>query len=201
MRLLETPIFAYLRLQLLEAGRQPALLKTLYGLLMLLPQQSSAFKILRTRLKTVPAQTFMNVQPSATSSSTDFPGLSAIRRTASGGPYAQILSHIPAIPTVSQATSEDGVLSSDSGNGASGINFVTQLQQFEHMQHQHRIHRMAQSQTKKLSRKPPLVPIQNGSSAMKAEETGDLRRAKGIPPLDGNLRSASNSNFPKTWQA
>lgn len=38
IRLLETPIFSYLRLQLLEPGRYPLLLKALYGLLMLLPQ-------------------------------------------------------------------------------------------------------------------------------------------------------------------
>jgi vacuole morphology and inheritance protein 14 len=128
-------------------------------------QQSSAFKILRTRLKTVPAQTFMNSQPSSSSSSstssTDF-GLNVIRRTASAGPFAQILANNPTIPGVSQGPSEDGVLSADSSNGPSGINFVTQLQQFEHMQHQHRNHRLAQSQTKKLSRKPPPVPVQVG---------------------------------------
>ncbi|GKC43373.1 protein VAC14 [Tanacetum coccineum] len=38
IHLLETPIFAYLRLQLLEPGRYIWLLKALYGLLMLLPQ-------------------------------------------------------------------------------------------------------------------------------------------------------------------
>ncbi|MED6180530.1 PtdIns(3,5)P(2) sythesis regulation factor, variant 3 [Stylosanthes scabra] len=38
IRLLETPIFAYLRLQLLEPGRHIWLFKALYGLLMLLPQ-------------------------------------------------------------------------------------------------------------------------------------------------------------------
>ncbi|XP_073116288.1 protein VAC14 homolog isoform X3 [Elaeis guineensis] len=38
IRLLETPIFAYLRLQLLEPGKHTWLLKSLYGLLMLLPQ-------------------------------------------------------------------------------------------------------------------------------------------------------------------
>ncbi|XP_066383759.1 protein VAC14 homolog isoform X4 [Miscanthus floridulus] len=38
IRLLETPVFAYLRLQLLEPGKHTWLLKTLYGLLMLLPQ-------------------------------------------------------------------------------------------------------------------------------------------------------------------
>ncbi|XP_076924630.1 protein VAC14 homolog [Bidens hawaiensis] len=58
INLLETPIFAYLRLQLLEPGRYIWLLKALYGLLMLLPQQSAAFKILRTRLKTVPSYSF-----------------------------------------------------------------------------------------------------------------------------------------------
>ncbi|KAK1413718.1 hypothetical protein QVD17_35496 [Tagetes erecta] len=58
IHLLETPTFAYLRLQLLEPGRYIWLLKSLYGLLMLLPQKSSAFKILRTRLKTVPSYSF-----------------------------------------------------------------------------------------------------------------------------------------------
>eukprot|EP00850_Spirogloea_muscicola_P012096 SM000077S21570 [mRNA] locus=s77:213707:218984:- [translate_table: standard] len=38
VHLLELPVFAYLRLQLLEPGHVPMLLKTLYGLLMLLPQ-------------------------------------------------------------------------------------------------------------------------------------------------------------------
>ncbi|KAH9320795.1 hypothetical protein KI387_015434, partial [Taxus chinensis] len=72
VRLLETPIFTSLRLQLLDPGRYAWLLKALYGLLMLLPQQSAAFKILRTRLKTVPAYTF----------SSDFSN--AIKRTGNG---------------------------------------------------------------------------------------------------------------------
>ncbi|ONL95225.1 Protein VAC14-like protein [Zea mays] len=72
IRLLETPVFAYLRLQLLEPGKHTWLLKTLYGLLMLLPQQSAAFKILRTRLKTVPFS-------------------ENIKRTSSANPYSQIL--------------------------------------------------------------------------------------------------------------
>lgn len=42
-------------LQLLEPGKYVWLLKALNGLLMLLPQQSAAFKILNTRLKTVPS--------------------------------------------------------------------------------------------------------------------------------------------------
>ncbi|KAK8923988.1 hypothetical protein KSP39_PZI019579 [Platanthera zijinensis] len=51
IRLLETPIFAYMRLQLLYPDKYPWLFMVLYGLLSLLPQQSAAFKILRTRIK------------------------------------------------------------------------------------------------------------------------------------------------------
>jgi len=41
-----------LRLQLLEPEKYPALLKVMYGILMLLPQ-SSAFQTLRNRLNSV----------------------------------------------------------------------------------------------------------------------------------------------------
>ncbi|KAJ6845055.1 protein VAC14-like protein isoform X1 [Iris pallida] len=75
IRLLETPIFAYLRLQLLEPGKYMWLLTALYGLLMLLPQQSEAFKILQTRLKTVPSYTINGDQ---------------LKRTSSGSPYLHI---------------------------------------------------------------------------------------------------------------
>ncbi|CAM6023272.1 unnamed protein product [Sphagnum balticum] len=184
VRLLETPIFSYLRLQLLEPARYPQLLKTLYGLLMLLPQQSSAFKILRTRLKTVPAYTFMQAPPQ--SSSSEFPGLSAIRRTASTGAYTQILSHIPSIPSVSHLSqpSDDGDSSSES-NGAVGINFSMQLKQFEHMQHQHRLHRVTQPQTK-APHKPPIPPVQNGQ---RKEEGTDSIRHRGSPNIRPPARS------------
>lgn len=52
VQLLESPIFAYLRVQLLEPHRHPFLLKTMFGLLMLLPQ-SSAFDLLSARLRPV----------------------------------------------------------------------------------------------------------------------------------------------------
>lgn len=54
VQLLESPIFIHLRLQLLESNArdQGHLLKTLYGLLMLLPQ-SQAYKTLSDRLMTV----------------------------------------------------------------------------------------------------------------------------------------------------
>jgi hypothetical protein len=54
VQLLESPVFTYLRLQLLEPDRYPYLYKCLYGLLMLLPQ-SSAFLALKNRLNSVSA--------------------------------------------------------------------------------------------------------------------------------------------------
>lgn len=53
VQLIESPIFTYLRLQLLDVESHPYLIKALYGLLMLLPQ-SSAFTLLRQRLACVP---------------------------------------------------------------------------------------------------------------------------------------------------
>ncbi|KAG5513603.1 hypothetical protein PMAC_001035 [Pneumocystis sp. 'macacae'] len=52
VQLLESPVFTYLRLQLLEPDKYPYLYKCLYGLLMLLPQ-SSAFSTLNNRLNSV----------------------------------------------------------------------------------------------------------------------------------------------------
>ncbi|XP_074645513.1 protein VAC14 homolog [Tubulanus polymorphus] len=53
VQLIESPIFTYLRLHMLEVQHNHYLLKSLYGLLMLLPQ-SDAFKTLRNRLESVP---------------------------------------------------------------------------------------------------------------------------------------------------
>ncbi|XP_064466584.1 protein VAC14 homolog [Ornithodoros turicata] len=53
VQLIESPIFTYLRLQLLDTPHNSHLVKSLYGLLMLLPQ-SEAFHTLRTRLACVP---------------------------------------------------------------------------------------------------------------------------------------------------
>ncbi|KAF7827579.1 protein VAC14-like protein isoform X1 [Senna tora] len=131
VRLLETPIFAYLRLQLLEPGRYTWLFKALYGLLMLLPQQSAAFKILKTRLKAVPSYSFNGEQ---------------LKRTSSGNPY-QIRHHIA---SGSQIT-EDGDIAVDGGNSDNGIDFTARLQQFEQMQNQHRINAKAQAQLRNTS--------------------------------------------------
>eukprot|EP00039_Didymoeca_costata_P005784 m.84543 g.84543 ORF g.84543 m.84543 type:complete len:714 (-) comp12972_c0_seq1:1852-3993(-) len=53
IQLIESPIFTFLRLHLLEPRRHPYLIKALYGILMLLPQ-SSAFHTLKNRLDCIP---------------------------------------------------------------------------------------------------------------------------------------------------
>lgn len=53
VQLLESPIFAFLRLELLEVPCDKDLVRALYGLLMLLPQ-TEAFTVLRTRLSCIP---------------------------------------------------------------------------------------------------------------------------------------------------
>ncbi|XP_042007074.1 protein VAC14 homolog isoform X2 [Salvia splendens] len=125
IQLLETPTFAYLRLQLLEPGRYIWLLKALYGLLMLLPQQSVAFKILRTRLKTVPPYSFSGEQFKQLS-----PGKAFTEANHVGG--SQI--------------AEDG--DGDTRNGHNGINFSSFLKDFVRVQEQHRAHSKMQSQVR-----------------------------------------------------
>ena len=60
VQLLESPVFTYLRMQLLEPERFPHLYKCLYGLLMLLPQ-SSAFAALKNRLGSVSAIGYLHM--------------------------------------------------------------------------------------------------------------------------------------------
>ncbi|KAH8819608.1 vacuolar protein 14 C-terminal Fig4p binding-domain-containing protein [Xylogone sp. PMI_703] len=62
VQLLESPVFTYLRLQLLEPEKYPHLYKCLYGLLMLLPQ-SSAFGALKNRLQSVSAIGYLHIAP------------------------------------------------------------------------------------------------------------------------------------------
>ncbi|KAF9782164.1 ARM repeat-containing protein [Thelephora terrestris] len=65
VQLIESPVFTYLRLQLLEPEKYPYLFKCLYGLLMLLPQ-SSAFVSLRNRLNAVNSSGFLHIAPKST---------------------------------------------------------------------------------------------------------------------------------------
>ncbi|KAK6193327.1 hypothetical protein LQW54_012560, partial [Pestalotiopsis sp. IQ-011] len=71
VQLIESPVFTYLRLQLLEPEKYPYLYKCLYGLLMLLPQ-SSAFAALKNRLNSVSSIGYLHIapRPSSTTPST-----------------------------------------------------------------------------------------------------------------------------------
>ncbi|KAK6363088.1 hypothetical protein TWF730_000533 [Orbilia blumenaviensis] len=73
VQLLESPVFTYLRMQLLEPEKYPFLYKCLYGLLMLMPQ-SSAFAALKNRLNSVSAIGYLHqltprTAPTSTTSS------------------------------------------------------------------------------------------------------------------------------------
>ncbi|CRK17941.1 hypothetical protein BN1723_011453 [Verticillium longisporum] len=67
VQLIESPVFTYLRLQLLEPEKFPYLYKCLYGLLMLLPQ-SSAFAALKNRLNSVSSIGYLHITPRPTAS-------------------------------------------------------------------------------------------------------------------------------------
>jgi vacuole morphology and inheritance protein 14 len=55
VQLLESPVFSFLRIALLHPIQNAALVKTLFGLQMVLPQASPQYKALHARLKSVPS--------------------------------------------------------------------------------------------------------------------------------------------------
>jgi vacuole morphology and inheritance protein 14 len=67
VQLIESPVFTYLRLQLLEPEKFPYLYKCMYGILMLLPQ-SSAFAALKNRLNSVSSIGYLHVAPKSSAS-------------------------------------------------------------------------------------------------------------------------------------
>jgi len=161
----------------LEPARYPQLLKTLYGLLMLLPQQSSAFQILFTRLKTVPSHSFMHTPPNGVSNPSELPGLSTVRRAASAGPFtAQILAQIPPLPisSLSLQPTEDA----ESSSGVAGSNFASQLRHFEQLQYQHRTHNTVEID----SRPPRRPPVASNQNAQGAEDVADSQTSRGAAP-------------------
>eukprot|EP00730_Choanoeca_flexa_P000351 TRINITY_DN10160_c0_g1_i5.p1 TRINITY_DN10160_c0_g1~~TRINITY_DN10160_c0_g1_i5.p1 ORF type:complete len:701 (+),score=186.59 TRINITY_DN10160_c0_g1_i5:64-2166(+) len=93
VQLLESPIFGYLRLQLLEPHTYCYLIKCLYGLLMLLPQ-SSAYTTLKNRLDVIPvvASTLGELDTGRSSS-----GGRAGGNINLDLPFEQLLSHFDAV--------------------------------------------------------------------------------------------------------
>ncbi|CDY09424.1 BnaA02g25860D [Brassica napus] len=166
IRLLETPIFTYLRLQLLEPGRYTWLLKTLYGLLMLLPQQSAAFKILRTRLKTVPTYSFS--------------GGGQISRASSGVPFSQYIHH----------REDGGAEDNNINNSHQGINFAARLQQFENVQNQHR------GQTRNKVNYSYNTSSSSASKEVRRSEDQQQQQHHKPPPSSTSLSVADNNRPP-----
>ncbi len=100
IQLFESPIYLHVRMQLLATGEdfQPELLQCLNGILMLLPQQSTAFKILSSRLQAVTSMQLVlgnTLGPSNHISKTDYGSLSSRGRTSSFAIsyYQQLVSH------------------------------------------------------------------------------------------------------------
>ena len=79
VQLLESPVFTYLRMQLLEPERFSHLYKCLYGLLMLLPQ-SSAFAALKNRLGSVSAIGYLHIPRSPGPNASSTSGVSTFDR-------------------------------------------------------------------------------------------------------------------------
>ncbi|XP_072991145.1 protein VAC14 homolog isoform X1 [Typha latifolia] len=150
IRLLETPIFAYLRLQLLEPAKHPWLLRSLYGLLMLLPQQSAAFKILKTRLKTVQSSTFSSEHRKC---------------PLSGDQYAQIL-----------PITEDNNRNQSAAHIYNAINFASKLEEFENMQQRHRANARSRVQSRNFTSSTVLQEIQRSEKARRSSPLTEISR-------------------------
>ncbi|ORX47951.1 ARM repeat-containing protein [Hesseltinella vesiculosa] len=97
VQLLESPVFTYLRLQLLEPERYPYLFKCLYGILMLLPQ-SSAYSTLRNRLSSVSSLGYLNMMPKSPTS-TDSMSKRGLGKNAKedGIKFQELLQHFKAV--------------------------------------------------------------------------------------------------------
>jgi vacuole morphology and inheritance protein 14 len=115
VQLLESPVFTYLRLQLLEPEKYPYLYKCLYGLLMLLPQ-SSAFGTLKNRLNSVSAIGYLHVAPRAPTSSTSYERPTRLKGRADDIKWIELLDKFKAVQQRQQAQ-----YSNKSNNGNTGL--------------------------------------------------------------------------------
>ncbi|CAH8384216.1 unnamed protein product [Eruca vesicaria subsp. sativa] len=143
IRLLETPIFTYLRLQ-----------------------QSAAFKILRTRLKTVPTYSFS--------------GGEQISRASSGVPFSQYTNH----------HEDDDAEDINISSSHQGINFAARLQQFENVQSQHRV------QARNNVKYTYTTSSSSTSKEVKRSEEEDEEQQHKPPPSSRSSSVADNSRPP-----
>ncbi|KAL6543856.1 PtdIns(3,5)P(2) sythesis regulation factor [Orobanche gracilis] len=165
IHLLETPTFVYLRLQLLEPGRYIWLLKALYGLLMLLPQQSVAFKILRTRLKTVPSYSFSGEQ---------------LKRLSPGHAFPEVNNFDE--PHLLEDGDVRGIQNDDVQDG---INFASSLQQFQQVQEHHR----------EFSKSQALARCSSISSTKEIQRPEESNSKQPLPTQDTSRPSSRSSRI------
>ena len=118
VQLLESPVFTYLRMQLLEPERYPYLYKCLYGLLMLLPQ-SSAFAALKNRLGSVSAIGYLHLAPQIRNPPSSLGGGAAATGTTPSG--------VSTFERQNRLTSRRD----DGGAGAGGIRWTELLEKFK----------------------------------------------------------------------
>ncbi|KAG0212250.1 hypothetical protein BGX28_006603 [Mortierella sp. GBA30] len=174
VQLIESPVFTYLRLQLLEPERYPHLFKCLYGLLMLLPQ-STAFATLRNRLTSVSSMGFIHLVPKTSNTaqgtipgSTSVSAMNASSRSKGGasltsygsnhssshhpeGPkFPELLSHFRAVQGRHERSRRQAVQAllrlNTYGNSASGLAGAAHYsqQQQYYQQHQQKQNRKQQ---------------------------------------------------------
>jgi len=84
VKLIESPVFLYLRLQLLQPQQYPHLFLTLYGLLMLLPQ-SAAFETLKNRLNSVSSLGTFHLLPKNDTN--------VVKESQLGVPFQELIEH------------------------------------------------------------------------------------------------------------
>ncbi|KAF2273946.1 ARM repeat-containing protein [Westerdykella ornata] len=132
VQLLESPVFTYLRMQLLEPERYPHLYKCLYGLLMLLPQ-SSAFAALKNRLNSVSAIGYLHIAPRTYVPSSNFNHLRQ-KSSDAGTPSSQTGPSAPSFERSNRLKSRD----------EGGVKWVELLDKFKTIQERaRRSHRLA----------------------------------------------------------
>ncbi|KAG5411534.1 hypothetical protein IGI04_007853 [Brassica rapa subsp. trilocularis] len=199
IRLLETPIFTYLRLQVCLIHLNPnSFLSLSFQLLLFSPfffssfwnrkihmvaentlrssncllglfscmQQSAAFKILRTRLKTVPTYSFS--------------GVGQISRASSGVPFSQYIHH----------REDGGAEDNNINNSHQGINFAARLQQFENVQNQHR------GQTRNKVNYSYNTSSSSASKEVRRSEEQQQQQHHKPPPSSTSLSVADNNRPP-----
>ncbi|KAF9586285.1 hypothetical protein BGW38_007416 [Lunasporangiospora selenospora] len=217
VQLIESPVFTYLRLQLLEPEKYPHLFKCLYGLLMLLPQ-STAFATLRNRLTSVSSMGFIHLVPKApgfggqgtSSLASSNPRSKAAANANATGPqsnfgahggghhegprFPELLSHFRTVQSRHERSRRQAVqaLLRQSTYGASNVGSVSALHFNQHSPyHQQQIQRQMRRQSSQPQALPKQAVLQAPPLSYDQERSDQHQQALGSDQY-GN--SASNEN-------